>query len=66
MKGQIIIVYGGTSCEHDISIITALYAYNAANLQGTKNLVYLRTENSFIGDKLKDISLHRFSKILLR
>ncbi|HHU43631.1 MAG: ATP-grasp domain-containing protein [Bacillota bacterium] len=57
MKGQIIIVYGGTSCEHDISIITALYAYNAANLQAyEKTLVYLRNGEFFIGDKLKDIS----------
>ncbi|MFW5780774.1 MAG: hypothetical protein ACOCWI_04925, partial [Bacillota bacterium] len=66
MKGNLIIIYGGQSCEHDISIITALYTYNAANLEDyEKTLVYLRDGEFFIGNGLSKITSYiSFNKAL--
>lgn len=56
MKGELVIVYGGKSCEHDISIITALYIYNAISLKDfNKTLVYLRDGSFYTGSRLEQI-----------
>lgn len=54
---NIIITYGGNSCEHDISIITALSAYNAVtNEHDNYILVYMKDGHFYIGKKLNDIN----------
>lgn len=54
---NIIIIYGGISCEHDISIITALSAYNAISTsENNYILVYMKNGLFYAGDKLKDIN----------
>lgn len=64
MKGELVIVYGGKSCEHDISVITALYIYNAINLNDyNKTLVYLYEGEFYIGNKLQRIESYiKFDK----
>lgn len=55
---NIIIIFGGISCEHDISIITALSAYNAVASEDNYILVYMKNGLFYIGDKLKDINTY--------
>lgn len=64
---KVVIVYGGDSVEHEISIITALQAYHY--YQGDKyifELVYLAKDKHFYtGDKLKDIKNYQNMDTLL-
>lgn len=56
MKRELLIVYGGKSCEHDISIITALYIYHAINIKEyNKKLIYLNQGNFYAGNGLEEI-----------
>ena len=56
---NIIITYGGSSCEHDISIITALSAYNAiVNENDNYMLVYMKNGLFYVGKKLNDINTY--------
>lgn len=56
MKKEIAVVFGGKSCEHDISVITALYVYNALNAQKyNKHAVYLRDGQFYSGKKLEEL-----------
>lgn len=71
MKRQLIIVYGGRSCEHDISIITALYVYNALNLKShNKLLVYFHEGSFYVGKDLANIETYvdfkpsKFNKVI--
>lgn len=60
------LVYGGESCEHDISVITALGAYNMAKARYQIYLVYLKNGCFWTGDALKDPQFYSspdFSKL---
>lgn len=61
MKPNIILVYGGNSVEHEISIITALQIKK--NYKGKYNLIlcYLKNGNFYISNKLE--SLNEYKKI---
>ena len=51
---KIVIVFGGTSVEHDVSIITGLQAINSLKEEYEVLPVYLSLENTFfLTDKLK-------------
>lgn len=55
MAKSIALVYGGESCEHDISIITALSVYNSIKWEYNITLVYMKNGKFYVGDKLSDI-----------
>lgn len=57
---NVIITYGGLSCEHDISIITALAAYNANKNQSQYKfiLVYMKNGSFFVGEKLSKMDTY--------
>ncbi|HKL73796.1 MAG TPA: hypothetical protein VJ903_02775, partial [Clostridia bacterium] len=55
MTKNIALVYGGESCEHDISIITALGIYNAVRWDYNVILTYMKNGKFFIGEKLSKI-----------
>lgn len=60
MKKNIAVFYGGRSCEHDISIITAIQAMN--NIDKDKYEiypVYMREGNFYTGDFLFDIEFYQ-------
>lgn len=61
---ELIIIFGGKSCEHDISIITAAYAYHAINLKDyRKTAVYLYQGLFYIGKGLESLdSFIKFDK----
>lgn len=61
---RLIIIFGGKSCEHDISIITAAYAYHAINLKDyNKTAVYLYQGLFYIGKGLENLdSFIKFDK----
>lgn len=61
---ELVIIFGGKSCEHDISVITALYAYHALNLKGyNKTAVYLYRGEFFTGKGLAELdSFIKFDK----
>ena len=54
----IAIVYGGESCEHDVSVITALSAYRIAKAKYAVYLVYYKDNTFWMGDALKEISFY--------
>lgn len=57
MKKNLVIIYGGKSCEHDISIITALHCYNSININSyNKILVYLWNGKFYIGENLSNMN----------
>ena len=59
MKPNILLVYGGNSVEHEISIITALQIKK--NYTGKYNLIlcYLKNGNFYISDKLEKLSAYK-------
>ncbi len=58
-----VITFGGESCEHDVSVITALSAYNAINRQFNILSVYLKNASFFLCKKsLKIEKIVNFSK----
>ncbi len=61
---ELVIIFGGKSCEHDISIITAAYAYHAINLKEyRKTQVYLYQGLFYIGKGLESLdSFIKFDK----
>ena len=57
---RILVVFGGISCEHDISIITGVLTLNC--LKGTKFKpvpVYLTDGGAYTGDALFDLSFYK-------
>ncbi|NLL55771.1 MAG: hypothetical protein GX242_00970 [Clostridiales bacterium] len=58
MAKNIALLYGGESCEHDISIITAISIYNAIKWDYNVILVYMKNGKFFIGDKLSTIETY--------
>ncbi len=52
---NIIIIYGGRSCESDISVLTALSVNNAIKNEYATELVYLKGGKFYIGKKLQKI-----------
>ncbi|MGN1042133.1 MAG: hypothetical protein ACI4SK_01475 [Christensenellales bacterium] len=56
---MICIVYGGESCEHDISVITALSVYNAIKRNKKTLLVYQKNDSFYIGKKLSEIKTYK-------
>lgn len=58
MAKNIALIYGGESCEHDISIITALGVYNAVKWDYNITLVYMKNGKFFIGEKLSEIKTY--------
>jgi D-alanine-D-alanine ligase len=57
MKKNILVIFGGKSCEHDISVVTALQTMNAVNADryGAVVPLYIREDKLYSGDALKDI-----------
>lgn len=53
------VVYGGNSCEHDISVITALSIYKTMNKISSSILIYLRNGTFYIGEKLSKIETYK-------
>lgn len=51
MKTVTVVLAGGESCEHDISIITAIHAYHACT-DINKMIVYVRGHRFYAGKKL--------------
>jgi D-alanine-D-alanine ligase len=58
MAKNIALMYGGESCEHDISIITAISLYNAIRWDYNVILVYMKNGKFLIGEKLSKISTY--------
>ena len=59
MKPNILLIYGGDSVEHEISIITALQIKK--NYTGKYNLIlcYLKNGNFYISDKLESLNKYK-------
>lgn len=55
----IALVYGGESCEHDISVITAMTVLNMLKTRYQVYLVYLKDGCFWTGDALKDINFYK-------
>lgn len=56
---KILVIYGGKSVEHDISIITALQAMNAIKNDYEILPVYVSHEGEFLtGDNLQDVNIY--------
>ncbi|MDR1906229.1 MAG: D-alanine--D-alanine ligase, partial [Clostridiales bacterium] len=58
MKKNILVVYGGKSCEHDISVITALQAMRSVGDRHNLIPLYIR-DGVFTGECLKDIDFYK-------
>lgn len=56
---NIAIIYGGKSCESEISVLTALSVYSAIKNRYAVELVYLKDGLFFIGKKLQKIDSYR-------
>ena len=58
-KPNIIVIYGGNSVEHEISIVTALQIKQ--NYSGKYNLIlcYLKDGNFYINDKLNELKNYK-------
>ena len=57
---KILVIFGGISCEHDISIITGVMTLNC--LKGTRYSpvpVYLRDDGAYTGNALFDLSFYK-------
>ncbi len=61
MAKNLIIVYGGSSTEHDVSIITALQIYRRYSIENVfVHLVYIdREDNWYIGEDLNSFQFYR-------
>lgn len=56
---KIIVIYGGKSVEHDISIITAIQAMNAVKKEYDILPIYITREGKFYtGDNLLDVNIY--------
>ncbi len=66
MKDNILLVYGGNSVEHEISIVTALQVKE--KYKGRYNLIlcYLKDNRFYIDKKLNDLSFYRKRNLKLR
>lgn len=64
MKNNIILLYGGNSVEHEISILSALFVYK--QYKGKYNLIpcYLKDSNFYIFKKLENIDTYKNFPIL--
>ena len=61
MKIRLALIYGSRTCEHDVSIISALQAAQHVNLDDY-DLIYVYIDQNgewYTGEKLADISLYR-------
>ncbi len=56
---SIVIIFGGKSCESDISVITALSVYNAIKNNYHVRLLYLNGGVFYTGKRLADIEKYR-------
>lgn len=57
---NVLVTFGGISCEHDISVITGVLALNCLNGEKYNPVPFYITENGcFTGDKLFDVSFYR-------
>ncbi|MDR2090953.1 MAG: D-alanine--D-alanine ligase [Clostridiales bacterium] len=64
MKKNILVIFGGKSCEHDISIITALQAMRAANEDKYEVFPLYIRKKMYSGGALRDLSAYAdFSRI---
>ncbi len=52
---NVVIIYGGKSCESEISVLTALSVFSSVKNQYAVELVYLKNGRFFIGKKLQKI-----------
>lgn len=73
MAKNLLIVYGGSSTEHDVSVVTALQIFKKYNLEGVDvKLVYIdREDNWYMGEALesfkfyKNVNLTKLKKVKL-
>ena len=49
---NIVIIYGGRSCESDISVLTALSVYRAIKGDYSVDLVYMHEGEFYVGKRL--------------
>ena len=57
---RILVIYGGVSCEHDISVITGVLALNCIDGKNFTPVPFYITENGcFTGDKLFDVGFYK-------
>lgn len=64
---NIIVIFGGNSTEHDISVITGVEALHSMPIKGyNTEAVYLKDGNFYVGDALFDIEFYKnFNEKLL-
>ena len=72
MRKNVAVFYGGRSCEHDISIITAIQAMGYINDEKYDvSPIYMRDGNFYTGDCLDNIESYqnfnarKFTKLIL-
>lgn len=60
-KTRVAVLYGGKSCEHDVSIISGLQALKALDTEKYEGFpVYLARDGAwFVGDKLTDMEVYK-------
>ena len=58
---NIIVLFGGKSCEHDISVITGVFTANSINAELYNIIpIYISIDGGwYIGKSLKDISFYK-------
>ena len=56
---NIAIIYGGKSCESEISVLTALSVFSAVEKKYAAELVYLKDGRFYVGKKLQKIDSYR-------
>ena len=59
MKENILLVYGGNSVEHEISIVTALQVKERYNGRYNLILCYLKNNRFYIDKKLNRLSFYK-------
>lgn len=59
MKRNLAVLFGGRTCEHDVSIITGLQAVHAASANYDVTPIYIARDGAwYIGEKLKDMQFY--------
>ncbi len=63
MKKNIVVVWGGNSLEHEISIITGVEALHNMPIKGYNAIpIYLKSGKFYTGDKLGDINSYKLGE----
>ena len=57
---NVIVIFGGNSTEHDISVITGIEALHAMPIKGYKTVpIYLKDGNFYMGEELYDVEFYK-------